>query len=643
VSSSIGGYEQNPDSYISQSIDQFTTLLTSLTTVDQKYLNANQSLQNLLTELKTKIASLPATDKQKIAEYLQANIFADFQGLTSFKEVKERPSTLFGLIISNAYAQDYLANFEAYLTRQMHELSVGSIRLLGASFVAIGGIGAKTLTGVWKLAGYASIAIGLALLISRAQGAQDILNNIHNIDPGSLSLKVPASILANQEASFTIKGRAIPLDSLASSSLLINQTISESNNTNLELSKINSELSSINANLTLLGFSSQVEQLPLLYFPQASFPVVLSPSYITNVQIISSDDGTATIKTYSVSGNNLLVTFNSRKTQNAKLRVHYENTELGITKDINTVITIIADGPKAVINSTVNNLTVNFDSTVPDDPDVTGLTYLWDFGDGKTATTSSKTFSHTYAAEGFYNVSLIVSNSSGATDSANASVVIINSIDDSGNIRIEYRKLDLDVNFNVSYFDITQENLIYYWDFGDGLIETTTVSFVDHHYKESGNYTTHLTIKQRAEGTEFILNDVSVDNVEVYAPKLVILSQPEFMTPRGASWSYTIQCNVGEKVFLDSTIYNFKTGIQLNTENVYTCTGVGEVAVGVNTNSSTHTITCTPKSFSCPYTFITQIWPSFACGVIDNENKITYKSDWVYALPHDVDYRIPGC
>lgn len=49
--------------------------------------------------------------------------------------------------------------------------------------------------------------------------------------------------------------------------------------------------------------------------------------------------------------------------------------------------------PKAVINYTKNNLVVNFDSTNPEDPDVAGLTYSWNFGDGQTANTTSKTLS----------------------------------------------------------------------------------------------------------------------------------------------------------------------------------------------------------------------------------------------------------
>ena len=59
-------------------------------------------------------------------------------------------------------------------------------------------------------------------------------------------------------------------------------------------------------------------------------------------------------------------------------------------------------------------LTVNFSGTGSSDPDGDPLTFLWDFGDGQTATTSSPTASHEYAA-GNYTASLRVRDSNNAT------------------------------------------------------------------------------------------------------------------------------------------------------------------------------------------------------------------------------------
>ena len=82
--------------------------------------------------------------------------------------------------------------------------------------------------------------------------------------------------------------------------------------------------------------------------------------------------------------------------------------------------------PKAVINYTKNNLVVNFDSTDPEDPNASGLTYSWNFGDAQTANTTSKTLSHNYSVAGTYNVSLTATDAYGASDTAQALVVVQN-------------------------------------------------------------------------------------------------------------------------------------------------------------------------------------------------------------------------
>lgn len=56
-----------------------------------------------------------------------------------------------------------------------------------------------------------------------------------------------------------------------------------------------------------------------------------------------------------------------------------------------------------------------FDASASASPVGTIVSYAWDFGDGQTAVTTSPFITHTYAAFGVYNVTLIVTNSAGTS------------------------------------------------------------------------------------------------------------------------------------------------------------------------------------------------------------------------------------
>lgn len=70
-------------------------------------------------------------------------------------------------------------------------------------------------------------------------------------------------------------------------------------------------------------------------------------------------------------------------------------------------------------------LTVAFNASASSDPDGDAITsYLWDFGDGQTATTAGPTTSHTYASPGAFTATLRVRDSRGATSSNTVSMPI---------------------------------------------------------------------------------------------------------------------------------------------------------------------------------------------------------------------------
>lgn len=72
-------------------------------------------------------------------------------------------------------------------------------------------------------------------------------------------------------------------------------------------------------------------------------------------------------------------------------------------------VAIVPDqGPLASFSTSVKDSTVNFDGSASSDPDGSVASYVWDFGDGTGATTTSPLASHTYAAAGNFSASLRV-------------------------------------------------------------------------------------------------------------------------------------------------------------------------------------------------------------------------------------------
>jgi PKD repeat protein len=65
---------------------------------------------------------------------------------------------------------------------------------------------------------------------------------------------------------------------------------------------------------------------------------------------------------------------------------------------------------------------LQFNGSGSTDPDGSIVTYLWDFGDGTTASTASPT--HTFATAGTYTVKLTVTDNTGLTGSAQTTVTV---------------------------------------------------------------------------------------------------------------------------------------------------------------------------------------------------------------------------
>jgi PKD repeat protein len=126
------------------------------------------------------------------------------------------------------------------------------------------------------------------------------------------------------------------------------------------------------------------------------------------------------------------------------------------------------------------------------DPDGSIISFAWDFGFGDGNTGTGESPAYTYAQNGIYNVTLVVTDSEGATDTNTTTATIDDTEPIASFVGMPTSGLKpLTVNFSdssTSYDGITARE----WDFGDG--NTSTEQNPTHMYTTEGAYTVSLTV-----------------------------------------------------------------------------------------------------------------------------------------------------
>ncbi|MBL7739607.1 MAG: PKD domain-containing protein, partial [Chitinophagaceae bacterium] len=112
--------------------------------------------------------------------------------------------------------------------------------------------------------------------------------------------------------------------------------------------------------------------------------------------------------------------------------------------------------------------------------------YLWDFGDGNTSTASNPT--HTYTTQGIYNVKLVITTSTGCTDS----IVINNAVRVGSKPVADFSASPIPVCAYqaVQFTDLTIPADEWLWDFGDG--SSSGLQNPSHTYIDTGYFSVTL-------------------------------------------------------------------------------------------------------------------------------------------------------
>ena len=165
----------------------------------------------------------------------------------------------------------------------------------------------------------------------------------------------------------------------------------------------------------------------------------------------------------------------------------------GVGSDsISTVVGNVA--PVVAIQSTTSTPEGVFASFVGSFTDGgTGHTFVWDFGDGATDTTSL-TPSHIYADDGTFTITLTVTDPGGLSTSATETQAVTN-LNPSVNAGVAPTGPEATpLSFSGTFTDAgTADTHTFVWDFGDGSTDSTTLT-PTHTYSAPGIFTVTLTV-----------------------------------------------------------------------------------------------------------------------------------------------------
>jgi gliding motility-associated-like protein len=187
--------------------------------------------------------------------------------------------------------------------------------------------------------------------------------------------------------------------------------------------------------------------------------------------------------------------YNTPGTYTIRLKNTYSYCTDSASKTIKVLPRPVANFTSSPSTRCQPDLTVNFTNT-----STNAIRWSWDFGDGNTSALQNP--SHTYTNYGTYNVQLVVTNSSGCTDTLrkNALVRIIRPAVSINNLPV---RGCIPYGINPTATIVTLDAVTsYLWDFGDG--NTSTSATPSHTYATQGTYTVKLTITTSSGCTEVV-------------------------------------------------------------------------------------------------------------------------------------------
>ena len=277
-----------------------------------------------------------------------------------------------------------------------------------------------------------------------------------------------------------------------------------------------------------------------------------------------------------------------------------------------TVIVNVLPLPQAFFNYSVDcsGLLVSFNNV-----SIGNTSSVWNFGDGSTSVSSSPT--HVYANTGSYNVTLIIQNTGGCTDTVITAIQLNLPVLPTAAFTVDTTSCSLLVNF----YNNSLNSSGAFWYFGDG--NTSNLINPIHTFLSPGTYLVTL-ISSNQCGSDTLTTSVDIDPVTLPVALFVIdtntcSSSVEFTSNSVDANNFNWNFGNGNSSSLQNPIVNFASA------GSYTII----LIAGNNCGTDTMTNTLVLANFDPPNTaFITVVTPCDSNVVFTNQSTNSLSSYW---------------